>query len=127
MLRRRNGQSKQAGFSLLEALVALVILSVSAKAILSAAEVHTKSVIGSSDRLVALWVAENRMVELRLGLAELPMTTQMAGRQWRVETRISETPDPELARVDLAVSSEGQPQAPLAFLTGYLPTAELNP
>ncbi|WP_049644900.1 type II secretion system minor pseudopilin GspI [Candidatus Rhodobacter oscarellae] len=111
-----------AGFSLLEALVALVVISVSAKALLSAAEAHTSSVVSVSDRVVALWVAENTLVELQLGANDPEDRLRMAQTQWQVEAVLRPTGDPQLSRVDISVAPAADPDAPLAYLTGYVAT-----
>lgn len=116
----------QAGFSLLEALVALVVLSVSAKAFLSAAETYTQSAIAVTDRVVALWVAENRLTEIYSSQIDVPNSVEMAGKRWRVATVVTATRDPALSRFEVSVSQAATPDAPLAWLTGYAPTPEAS-
>ena len=54
------------GFSLIEALVALLILGVTTAGLIRAAEAHVDSIRGMERRAAAQWVAENRLVEARL-------------------------------------------------------------
>ena len=64
-----------------------------AQAILSASEAHTRSVIGISDRTLALWVAENALVAHRHGAADAAQTVEMGGQSWRVATTLAPTTD----------------------------------
>lgn len=114
--------ASEAGFTLIEALVALVILSVSAVSLLSAAQGHISGIGAIHDRVVARWIAENRLVELSLGYPDLPEIVQMQGVSWRVFAKIAPTSDPDLARADIAVS-QGDRQGSrsvLARLTGFI-------
>lgn len=116
-------RSKDSGFSLIEALVALTVLAVSSSVLLSTTEGHTRSIKGISDRLVARWIAENRLVELTFPKAELPSVVQMAGSDWWVRTEFSETTDPDLRRADVSVGPMSSSEATLARLTGFLDVA----
>ncbi len=120
----RERSPNTAGFSLLEALVALVVISVSAGALLSAADTHTRSVIDISERTVALWVAENRLIELQMGTEAPADRVRMAQTQWQVETVLRPTSDPELSRADISVAPTTDPDAPRANLTGYVVTKD---
>mgnify|MGYP003325305209 CR=1 FL=1 len=51
----------QAGFTLIETLVALAVLAVGSVTLLVGVERHAARVHGLSDRLVARWVAENAL------------------------------------------------------------------
>ena len=63
--------SNDAGFTLIEALVAMVVLALGAVSLLAATEGHTARITAITDRTTARWVAENRLTELRLGLAQV--------------------------------------------------------
>ena len=112
----------QSGFSLIETLVAMTVLAVSSTAILSATETHTRTVAGVSARLVAGWVAQNTLAELRQTGAA-PERVQMGGAEWHVRIERKATSDPDLVRVDVAVATGAAPGAALARLTGFLDIA----
>lgn len=116
-MKMRNSET---GFSLIEALVALTVLSVAVGTLLAVVEDHVRIQSGISDRALARWIAENRLVELGLGMEDLPDVTQSGGREWWVETTRSETPDPDLIRVDIAVGPGEDRGAMLATLTGFV-------
>lgn len=113
-------QRDEEGFSLLETLVAMVVLSVSATAILSAAQRHVGSIVEVSDRLTARWIAENRLVELAHGAPEPTELVRMGGQQWSVRTTFGTTADPDLTRADITVARSNDPKEALARLTGFL-------
>lgn len=121
-------RSKQAGFTLIEALVALSILSTAATLLLSATQSHIARIGAINDRTTARWVAENRLVELGLGLGDLPETVEMLGVRWRVVSDLTETADPDLIRADIRVMPAGQEssQGGLAVLSGFIDIAGRN-
>lgn len=106
----------EAGFSLIEALVALAILAVSAISLLSAATAHVSRIEGLESRVVAQFVAENRLAELELGIAEGDAPARMLDRDFRVTTTRSATGDPDLQRLDVTVSDGERAQSVMGFL-----------
>lgn len=116
-------RAQDAGFTLIEALVALGILSTAAVFLLAATQSHVTRSGQIADRRTALWIAENRLVELELGMTDLPSEVAMLGGVWQVRTDRSKTSDPDLERVDIRVASaDAASAAALAFLTGFVET-----
>lgn len=113
------------GFTLLEILVALSIVAVGLVAV-------AKSLVGNvtmtqevEDRLVANWVASNRLAEIRLerrwrGGSQAQNTVTMAGRTWYMKEKFTTTPDKDLARVDVSVFSDKKTERQSASLFGYI-------
>lgn len=108
---------REEGFTLIEALVALGILAIAAVGLIRAAEAHVDSIRGLERRSAALWVAENRLAERRLGLPG-PPREEMLGRRWDVATREGRTDDPDLVAVTVAVAASGEAR-PLVTLDGF--------
>lgn len=114
--------NEEAGFSLLEALIALSILAIAAAALIGASEAHIDRVSGLEDRAVASWVADEQLVELRLaptGPVAATRTREMGGQTWEVDVGTAPTDDPDLVRVDIAVRSPGSRDTP-ARLSGFV-------
>jgi general secretion pathway protein I len=115
------------GFTLLEVMVALAVLAIGLGAVITAAGQSAATVRYLRDRTVAGWVAENKLNELLLTqtwpeLTNVRGTIAMAGRAWRWQTRISNTPDPDIRRLEVSVSAteDGAPLAEVAAFKGRL-------
>lgn len=112
-----DGRTADAGFTLIEALVAMAVLAVASSGLIRATEAHVDLIRGLQQRTVAGWVADNRLVELRLPGAALPSSVDMLGQRWQVATTLTATDDPAVTAVILAV---GEPSArPLVTLRGF--------
>lgn len=106
----RRPVSIREGYSLMEALVALFILAIATVGLTRATQAHVDGVRGLEQRVVAQWVAENRLVELNLeGPAQTPdvSVVRMMDRDWDVRVARRNTDDPDLVAVDVAVSPAG--------------------
>ncbi|UWQ23145.1 type II secretion system minor pseudopilin GspI [Jannaschia sp. W003] len=110
-----------AGFTLIESLVALAVLAVGATTLLAAAEAHVGTIRGLEDRAAARWVAENHLAALRLGLDPEP-AARMMGADWTVAAEERPTADPAIAMVLVRVAPVGGPGdgATAALLTGFI-------
>ena len=108
-----------AGFTLIESLVALVVLAVTSVALLMATEAHITRIGGLEMRAAAGWVTENHLALLSLGLAPAPTPPPMLGIAFQVTDQRSATADPALVMVTLTASESGRDQA-FGRLTGFL-------
>jgi len=113
----------RAGYSLMEAIVALFILAIVAVGLTRATQSHIDGVRGLEQRAVAQWVAENRLVELAVadggGLTSAPSTVRMMDRDWAVRTDSRATDDPDLLAIDVVVSEAGR-TGPSVRLSGFV-------
>ena len=116
-----NARAPEAGFSLIEAMVALAVLAIASVGLIGAVEQHIDSTRGIERRAAAMWVAENRLAELEVGAPEAGTPdVAMLGNRWRVGVARSATDDPALDRVVIEVFASGE-DTPLARLDGFLP------
>lgn len=108
------------GFSLIEALVALAVLAIATAGIVRTVESHIDSTRGMERRAAALWVAENRMAELRLGSsAGAADEVEMLGERWRTVVTRRSTDDPAIVRAHVdTFGADGK--AALASLDGFV-------
>jgi general secretion pathway protein I len=119
-MKRRPG-----GFTLIEVLVAIAILAVALAATTRAASVATDGTLETRHRLLATWAAQNRVAELR-ARGVFPSTgtdsfsTEEGGLALQVEETVSDTANPVIRRVDLAVSDARDKQRVLTRLTAYV-------
>ena len=105
----RRAAETRPGYSLMEAMVALFILAIATVGITRATQQHIDGVRGLEQRVIAQWVAENRLVEMNLegGVTPAASTVRMMDRDWAVDVRTRATDDPDLLAVDLTVAEAG--------------------
>ncbi|MDG5487182.1 type II secretion system minor pseudopilin GspI [Sphingomonas sp. BGYR3] len=112
--------AQQQGFSLIEALVALAVLAIATVGLVRTVETHIDSTRAMERRSAAMWVAENRLAELSLGVAPAgDAPVELLGQQWTVATTRTPTSDPALDKVRIAVSPAGE-RGSLASLDGFV-------
>ncbi|MFA8386233.1 MAG: type II secretion system minor pseudopilin GspI [Pelagibaca sp.] len=117
----RSPRDPQAGFTLIETLVALAVLAVGAMAVLAGAERYAANTRGLEDRIVARWVAENALSATTLNLPLEQRWIEAAGIVWRIELETQRLPNSGLSMVTARVSDAAAGQgASLVALTGYL-------
>lgn len=100
------------GFTLLEMLVAVAVLSIAALALvrLDAFALRSAADLRAGD--VARIVAGNKAVDILAGPAAPAIggaveTVRNGGVRWRVTTATAPTADPSLLRIDIAVDGNG--------------------
>ena len=114
------------GFTLLEVLIALVVLALSLGAVIKATGDYTNNQSWLRDRTMATWVARNVLVEFQLegdwpGVGERKGTLEMGNREWRWLARISQTEEEQLRRLDVDVSPlDADEDDPITTLSGFL-------
>lgn len=121
----------QRGFTLVEVLVAMVVLAMGLGAISVTMASYTRNGSLLRDRALGLFVAHNRLTEIELlpvwpPIGESDGDLEFAGRKWRWEATVSKTDDDELRRVDLRVRAEdddgglGEDSREVASLSGFI-------
>lgn len=109
----------QQGFTLIEALVALLVLAIAATGLVRASEAHVDSIRNVERRAVAQLVAQNRLAEIALhDPAASAGSVEMMGEQWTVTTADSATDDPDLHKLTVSVTG-AKDGAPLVSLDGF--------
>lgn len=118
----KHHRDSQAGFTLIETLVALTVLSVGSMTLLMGVERYASATRSLEDRIVARWVAENVLAANMLDVDVSREWTTAMGAGWNVRSDVTALPGSGLEAVTIRVapSSDG-PDASLVSLTGYLP------
>jgi general secretion pathway protein I len=99
------------GFTLIEVLVALVIVAVGMSVLMGALSSSARSVVYMQDKTFAEWVALNKIALLRLSLqqGQLPPQTSsngdvdFAGRSWHWRQDVVASQVPGINRIDVKV------------------------
>ena len=109
-----------AGFTLVEVLVALAILGVAAAGLIGAVEAHVDNLGRLQARTVAQWVAENEITERTVLADAVPRDgelVEMLDRRWsvRVAPRPRPSDDPALAALVVSVAEAGSSEPLVAM------------
>ena len=106
------GSRRNTGFTLIEVLVALVIVSLGMMAVKTQVDRYVFTARYMEEKTLASWIASNQIAMLSIdpqwpavGNTSGEDVEDFAGRDWIVEIEISETPVENLRRVDEKGSS----------------------
>ncbi len=118
----------EAGFTLLEVLVALVIVGTVLGASLRAVASLAQNSSGLRATMMANWSAENRLAQIRLGhewpeLGERSFPCPQGDLALLCEEHVIGTPNPSFRRVEVLVFEPSNTQRRLAKLTQVVPNA----
>lgn len=112
------------GFSLLEVLIALAVVSVALLALSHSGAQAPRDYKHLQSTTYALWVADNALAEIRLDEG-FPEPGQRSGQQtmgaqsWRWQAQIQQTPESRIRRVEVTVFDEVSSQ-PVLIHTGFI-------
>jgi general secretion pathway protein I len=111
--RRLPPNYRARGFTLLEVLIALAIVALSAGALLGSVTSSTSNVIYLKERTLAEWVALNRLAEIRMdvnmpGTGKRKGSSVMGGMRWEWEEEVTELPFEGLFRIDVRAHDTGE-------------------
>lgn len=103
-----NRHRQQRGFTLIEVLVAVIILSLAALTLANSFGSSANGFARMEDRTAAWLVASDKLVELQVyqqwpGVGTQDDRLEQNGREWQIRTRISPGPYPDTRRVDVQV------------------------
>jgi general secretion pathway protein I len=120
-----NHRMPDAGFTLIETLVALAVLAMSAVALLATTQAHIARIAGLEARAAAMWVAENHLAEVSLGLMPAPAAS-MLGFDFVVSAEATATTDPDVQQL-VITAMDATDNRSLARLTGFVLTDGAGP
>lgn len=115
--------ARQSGFTLIEVMVAVLIVAVALAALSQTLAVMTQQQSGLSERLYGSWVAQNRLIELQHSLGseiEKQIDVEMVGVTWQTDLTLDSTAIPGMMRATLEVKLKDSrhPAARLVTVVG---------
>lgn len=120
---RQAPRPPTSGFTLIEVLVALAIVSITLIAGLQASAAITRNAERQTDRVLAQLCAENALASVRLSrqlpnIGETTVPCEQAGRALEVRLVVQPTPNPNFRRVDARLYRDQQPLLQLSTVLG---------
>lgn len=117
---------RKRGFTLLEVLVALVIVGTALGASLRAVGSLTQNSEGLRAAMMATWSAENRLTQIRLGhewpaLGRRQFDCPQGELQLRCDEEVLATPNPYFRRVQVSVFAADDPARRIVRLVQVVP------
>ncbi|MEI9480630.1 type II secretion system minor pseudopilin GspI [Enterobacter cancerogenus] len=124
-----KGKRTQKGMTLLEVMVALVIFSTAALALMNSVSLNVRFTQGLGETLQASWVAENQLAEAQLTRSDFPDAEQqgtetMGGRSWNWRKQRIKKADGVWAN-EVRVYAEGDESQP-AITLQIIPPGEIK-
>ena len=123
MTNRTEHGPNEDGFSLLEVVVALTVVSLAALAVVDVLGQGVRATGADEARTLAAIVADNRLAEVMAGTAP-PAVGETSGvdhqlsRSWAWEMNVGPSPQPRILRIDVVVREAGERQV-LAELSSF--------
>jgi general secretion pathway protein I len=114
---------RQQGFTLIEIMVALAVVSIALLAGSQAVTALARGAQRQSDVLLAQMCAENELTKIRLskqmpGVGDSTSTCDQAGKTFNVRLEVRPTPNPSFRRVEALVLDQTTPVLNVATIVG---------
>ena len=114
MSKARASRRKLAGFTLIEVLVALVVVGLGMLAVIQTVSSTANTSFYMREKTLAHWIAMNKLTEVRLQPSPPPIDkssdeVEMAGRDWRWTMEVKQTPVESIRRIEIRVRPSGAP------------------
>jgi len=121
----RTRRCRNRGFTLLEVLVALAVLTIALAATIKVAANQSINAEHLRDKTLAHWVAMNQIAELQLTQAwpatgKKEGTEEMGLREWHWQYLVTDTPDTRVRRVQVDVFRNPDDRSPITQLSSFL-------
>ena len=122
---RRPDRRYCAGFTLIEAMVALIIVALGMMAVHTQLNQYVVTSIYIRQKTMASWIATNKLTELSVQFdwpepGDEEDDIEYAGQEWHYRVEISETEVPNLRRADVSVSLADDPERVIHTVSGLI-------
>ena len=121
--------ARQRGFTLIEVLAALVIVSLGMLGVIEAVSQSASNGAYLREKTIAHWVAMNQLSKVRLDtrapkIDKSSDEVEMASRRWRWTMAVTQTPVQSMRRIDISVApAEAAKTVSIASVTGFYGSA----
>ncbi len=123
--------NRQIGFTLLEVMIAITIFAMLATTISQVASVTVDNQIHLEKKMIATWIAENKIIELRSSpWSDIKNTSEdieMSERKWAVKIEVKAKKDfagmpipLDVKEVNVSVALKDSPDNPLQSFVAYM-------
>ena len=115
---------RQTGFTLIEVMVAFMVIVISLSAIIDSTSSSTWRASYLKEKTIAGWIAQNQVALYRAkktwsSASNSSGDVSMAGQEWEWKMQVSKTDDPLLRRIDVEVYLDGDENIK-ASATGFI-------
>jgi general secretion pathway protein I len=116
---------KQAGFTLIEVMLAMAVFSIAGLALLGVADNNYRHISHLEEQMFANWVASNQLVEVSLDKTWPPKNNkkgnvEMAGRTWYWKQKVIKTTNKELRSLVMEIRLNEDDELVSASLITFL-------
>ena len=120
-----QGRRSTRGFTLIETVVALLIVALGMTAVWMQIGQFASTAIYMQDKTLASWIGSNYVTELSIApdwpeIGDSEDEIEYANRTWRVNIVISETEVENLRRVDVSVALDDRPERVIHTVSGLI-------
>lgn len=121
----RAERSRAAGFTLLEAMVALIIVALGMMAVATQINTYVVGAYSVEEKTLASWIATNKITELSVGktwpgVDDYDEELDYANRHWKLHVEVKETEVKNLHRVDVSVALGDRPERVVWSVSGLI-------
>ena len=115
----------QRGFTLIEIIIALVVISVALGAVIATTGNSVKHGAHIKEKTIALWVAQNTIADILikknwLSTGIKSQDVNMAGRQWFIKNNVIQTPDNNIRKMEVSIYTDNKSQNKIVSLIAYI-------
>ena len=117
------------GFTLIEVMIALMLIAIALASAISASGTATNNLAGLKERTIAHFVAMNELAKVQLNGNKIPSaldgSTEMAGVEWYWKMEIKATSDESgtLKYLDISVRTNERDENPIVTLRSMVTTS----
>jgi general secretion pathway protein I len=120
-----NRQKQQNGFTLIEIIISLVVISVALGAVIATTGNSVKHGSHIQEKTIALWVAKNEIANITieqkwLSAGVKSSNVKMAGNTWYIKNEVTQTPDKNMRKMDVAIFSDRLEENKVVTISAYI-------